>query len=1051
MLSTPVKFADDLELDWRAYELRRSGQPIRLSRIPMELLFLLVERRGELVTRDEIVARIWGKDVFLDTDNSINAAVRKLRQVLDDDPEHPRYLQTVTRMGYRFIAPVLEVSPPEASPATVEEKAPEAGNLVGKKVSHYRVLQVLGGGGMGVVYKAEDLKLGRKVAIKFLPVELASDPNSFERLEREARAASALEHPNICPIYELGEHEGQPFIVMQLLEGQTLQERIETASQQKKPLPTSEMLDLALQIAAGLEAAHTKGIIHRDVKPANIFITKPSEVKILDFGLAKMIEEDLPQETRDHAALSENAAVAPTEALANLRLTRTGTTVGTAHYMSPEQVRGEALDPRTDMFSFGLVLYEMATGQRAFPGNTVVLVHDAILHREVLPARQANPELPPGLEQIIGKALEKDRSLRYQRADDLRADLQRLKRETESGLETVSRAAADSSAIAAFTQRHRTGFAVGGLVAVAVLVAAGFGLYSLLTRAGPQPFKDFTVSQITNTGKAEMAAISPDGKYILHVQNENGLRSLRLRNILTGSDTQIVAPAPFRYEALVFSPDSNYVYFRQLTNSAGSSWDVYRLPVLGGTPQLIASDVDSDITFSPDARRISYVRANDPDDGKYRLLSANPDGTDETILAIEKIEGVGNESYPVFSAWSADGKRIAYSYAKMADQPGLIKSFDLSSKRLGALERLPNALTFEVRWLRGDRWLMLLHAEKGPNFGSPQIGEVSVADGRFYPLTRDTNSYFTLTLSADGKTAATVQVKTADTLNLFPVPGHGIHTAAVPPSQIEDVNAFDWTADGKLIVSDGSRLLRVGIDGVKETVLTSDPSAAVLSLVRCSDHYVLVSWAYRGGGDERTIWRLNTDGSNPKQLSGGRYGTSPSCSPDGKWAYYLDSLRTLMRVPVEGGQAEVVPGSKVADSYQLLGSVDFSPDGRHLVLIADTHDDSARAYAKLAIVDLDSPSASVPHIIDPDPRIAAGSLFTGGARFGPDGKSLVYVVKDKAANLWMQPLDGSPGHQITNFTSDLITGFRWSPDRKTLAVMRTHSTSDVVVLRETNE
>jgi Tol biopolymer transport system component len=621
----------------------------------------------------------------------------------------------------------------------------------------------------------------------------------------------------------------------------------------------------------------------------------------------------------------------------------------------------------------------------------------------------------------------------------------------ESGPGTVSRAASDSSAIAAITQRHKTGFVAGALVALAVLMAAGFGLYSLMTRVGPQPFKDFTVTQITNTGKAEMAAISPDGKYILHVQNESGMRSLRLRNILTGSDTQIVSPAPLRYKALVFSPDGNYVYFRQLTNSAGSSWDVYRLPVLGGTSQLIAPDVDSDITFSPDARRISYVRANDPDDGKFRLLSANPDGTDETILAIESIDGVGNESYPVFSAWSADGKRIAYSYAKMADQPGLIKSFDLVSKHLGALERLANALTFEVRWLRGDRWLMLLHSDKGSNFGSPQIGEVSLADGKFHPLTRDTNSYFTLTLSADEKTAATVQVKTTDTLNLFSVLGQGIQNAAVPASQIEDVNAFDWTADGKLIVSDGSQLLRVGTDGAKETALSSDLSAAVLSLARCSDQYVLVSWAYRGGSDGRTIWRVNADGSNPKQLSSGRYDTSPACSPDGKWAYYLDGLRTLMRVPVAGGQAEVVPGSKVPNSYQLLGCVDFSPDGRHLVLIADTHDGSGPTQAKLAIVHLDSTSASVPRVIDPDPRIAAGSLFTGGARFGPDGKSLVYIVKDKAANLWMQPLDGSTGHQITNFTADLITGFRWSPDRKTLAVMRTHNTSDVVVLRETNE
>jgi eukaryotic-like serine/threonine-protein kinase len=1051
VVSDPIKlpdrfqFGDDFELDLRAYELRSAGIPLKLNPIPMELLLFLLERRGELITRQQIVERIWGKTVFLDTDNSINGAVSKIRQVLRDNAEQPRFVQTVTGKGYRFIAAVVEVVPAPVQTAT-DLHSQVADSLAGKKVSHYRILQVLGGGGMGIVYKAEDLKLGRRVAIKFLPAEMASDPKAFGRLEREARAASALEHPNICPIYELGEHEGQPFIVMQLLEGQNLQEKIESTDQKNKPLSVREAVDLAVPILSGLEAAHEKGIIHRDIKPANIFITNRSEVKILDFGLAKMIEE----ENLDQSAPSETGA-APPMVSANLRLTRTGTTVGTAHYMSPEQVRGEAVDPRTDVFSFGLVLYEMATGQRAFPGDTLGLVHDAILHREVLPARQANPEVPLELEQIIAKALEKDRSLRYRDAGDLHADLLRLKGETESATGTVLRAAADSSTIAAPTQHHKMGVAVSGLVALLVLVAAGFGLYSLLTRAGPQPFKDFTVTQITNTGKAEMAAISPDGKYILHVQNENGMRSLRLRNILTGSDTQIVAPAPFRYRALVFSPDGNYVYFRQLTNSAGSSWDVYRLPVLGGTPQLIASDVDSDIIFSPDTRRISYVRANDPDDGKYRLLTANPDGTDETILAIQRIEGGGNESYPVFSAWSADGKKIAYSYSNLADQPGVIRSFDLASRQLGPLERLPNALTFEVHWLRGDRWLMLLRAEKGPNIGSAQIGEVSIADGKFYPLTRDTNSYFTLTLSADEKTAATVQVKTTDTLNLFPAIGQGTQATAVPASQIEDVNAFDWTTGGNLIVSDGSRLLRVGSDGKPQTVVTGDPSAAILSLARCSDEYILVSWAYRGGSDDRTIWRLNIDGSNPKQLSSGHYDTSPSCSPDGKWAYYLDSLRTLMRVPVGGGQAEVVPGSKIPNSYQLLGGVDFSPDGRRLVLIADTHDTSTRAYAKLAIIGLDSTSSSGPQIIDPDSRIAAGSLFTGGARFSPDGKSVVYVVKGKASNLWMQPLDGAPGHQITNFTSDVITGFRWSPDGKTLAVMRAHNTSDVIVLRETNE
>jgi serine/threonine protein kinase/tetratricopeptide (TPR) repeat protein len=430
-----IQFGDDFELDLRAYQLRSAGIPIKLKPIPMELLLFLVQRRGELVTREQIVERIWGKGVFLDTDNAINGAISKIRQVLRDNAEQPRFVQTVSGRGYRFIAPVVETRPPVISPST----APAGESLLGKKVSHYRVLQLLGGGGMGVVYKAEDLKLGRQVAVKFLPAEMVGDAKAFERLEREARAASALEHPNICPIYELGEHEGQQFIVMQLLEGQTLQERIESASQQKKPLSRNEVLDLALQIAAGLEAAHAKSIIHRDIKPANIFITNRGEVKILDFGLAKIVEQDY---TTDPAwkqpELPEAAAASAPAAFSNLRLTRTGTTVGTAHYMSPEQVRGETLDACTDVFSFGLVLYEMVTGRRAFPGNTVAIVHDAILHQSPVPAQRLNGELSAGLEPIITRAIEKDRSLRYPSAGDMRADLQRLKRDFDSGHDSVA-------------------------------------------------------------------------------------------------------------------------------------------------------------------------------------------------------------------------------------------------------------------------------------------------------------------------------------------------------------------------------------------------------------------------------------------------------------------------------------------------------------------------------------------------------------------------------------------------------------------------------------
>ena len=429
MVSKPVplpdalRFGDGFELDVRAYELRCAGLPLKLKPIPMELLLFLVERRGELVTREQIVERIWGKDVFLDTDNSINGAISRIRQLLRDDPEKPRYVQTVTGKGYRFIAPVvgLEAPAPKVNTAAAPTQSPE--NLLGSKVSHYRILQLLGGGGMGVVYKAEDLKLGRRVALKFLPSELANDPKAFERFEREARAASALDHPNICSIYQLGEYEGQPFIVMQLLEGQTLREWIEHAASKTTPTRTEQLQDIAIQIANGLEAAHQKGIIHRDIKPANIFVTSRGEAKILDFGVAKFMVADGVAE--DASIRSDPGSCGHLD-VSDTRLTPTGVSMGTPSYLSPEQVCGEKLDARTDLFSFGLVLYEMATGQQAFPGKTGAVIRDAVLNVPAVPVRQLNQHLPVKLESIIGRALEKDRARRYQSATELRADLEQI-------------------------------------------------------------------------------------------------------------------------------------------------------------------------------------------------------------------------------------------------------------------------------------------------------------------------------------------------------------------------------------------------------------------------------------------------------------------------------------------------------------------------------------------------------------------------------------------------------------------------------------------------
>jgi len=397
-----------------APEAAAGNRKILLQEQPFRVLRMLIEHSGEIATREEIKKRLWPNDTNVDFDHSINVAIATLRRAFGDSAAQPTYIETVARRGYRLLVSPEPLDAADQPPDEISgepESSSSTSGLIGKKVSHFRVLEVIGGGGMGMVYQAEDLKLGRRVALKFLPEEMAADSIALKRFEREAQTASALNHSNICTIFEIDEYEGQPIIVMELLEGETLRDRLGALGTGGMPL--EQLLEIALQTCDGLQAAHSKGIIHRDIKPANIFLTSQGPAKILDFGLAKIVAaEDLGpgQSTR-----------AP--ALVDVSLTRTGGAMGTASYMSPEQVRKEKLDVGTDLFSLGLVLYEMATGQRAFPGDNASGIHQALLNQAPIPVRELNPAVPPALEGVIAKALQKDRTNRYQTAEEMHRDL----------------------------------------------------------------------------------------------------------------------------------------------------------------------------------------------------------------------------------------------------------------------------------------------------------------------------------------------------------------------------------------------------------------------------------------------------------------------------------------------------------------------------------------------------------------------------------------------------------------------------------------------------
>ena len=920
----------------------------------------------------------------------------------------------------------------------------------GQTIASYEVISFINRGGMGEVYLAEDKRLGRKVALKLLPASFTTDEDRLRRFEQEARAASALNHPNIITIYEIFEANSTHVIATEYVEGETLRQRLSRSG-----LSLSETLNIAIQIADALAAAHKAGIIHRDIKPENVMLRPDGYVKILDFGLAKLSED----------TTGPVAAEAPTLQVR----TGSGFVLGTAGYMSPEQARGLVVDNRSDIFSLGAVMYELLARRKPFEGETPSDTLASILKTEPTPLQRLVPQLPAELIRIVNKSLRKDREERYQVVKDLWLDLKALRQELEfqakldrslpsengdspTAAMDVARSTAREarleptetrSAINTITEsltielkRHKIGVAVVLATVLAVVAIGAFGIYKLVNRQPPvAAFQNIHLSRLTNSGDVIDTTISPDGKIIVYVRSDRNQQSLWVRQVSTANDKEIVPPSAVGFFGITFSPDGNDIFYAiKARLDAGT---LYRVPVLGGPSTKVLEKIDAVISFAPDGKRFVLVRGNYPNPGESALVIANVDGSNEQVLAVRKRPDLFTPIFFTGPSWSPDGKLVAASVMSSPRKCNVVV-FSVADGTEQVLTREPWTFASRVQWLPDMSGLLVI---VGDGVNNSQHWMLSYPGGEKRRVTNDLSAYRVISLTSDGRKLATIQVD--GLINLWVAPeGDATRAIRMPTGNVgfyaSGGNNLSWTMDKRVVyMSNEGGVPDVWIadpsEGSRKQLTTNGGGSPVATV----DGKYVVFVSARDG--KLAIWRMNLDGSNPIRLSNGPSDIYPSVTPDSQWVVFIKNegtQPTVWKVSIDGG-------TPVQVSDHVASSAIVSPDGK---LLAYSYPESPDPFAppnRLVVVNFadNTPVATF--------NFSASSTVPTLIQWASDGKSILYTVnRNSVSNVWSQPLDGSAPKQLTDFKDSLMTGFAWSHDGKMFAATRGSLMRDAVLITD---